>query len=49
MQIVAVNASPRKNKNTATILQHVLDGAKAARPDIRTGKGHTCRRTIWSR
>ena len=40
MQIVAVNASPRKNKNTATILQHVLDGAKAARPEIQTELVH---------
>lgn len=37
MQIVAVNASPRKNKNTATILQLVLDGAReAAGPDTET-------------
>ena len=36
MQIIAVNASPRKHKNTATILQHVLDGAKAAAPEAQT-------------
>ncbi|MCR5563709.1 MAG: flavodoxin family protein [Desulfovibrio sp.] len=30
MNLYAVNASPRKKGNTATILQHVLDGAKAA-------------------
>ena len=36
MQIIAVNASPRKSRNTATVLQHVLDGAKAAAPEART-------------
>ena len=30
MNIYAVNASPRKKGNTATLLQHALDGAKAA-------------------
>ena len=30
MHIVAVNASPRKNKNTATLLRHALGGAVAA-------------------
>ena len=30
MRIYAVNASPRKNKNTATLLRHALDGALAA-------------------
>lgn len=30
MQIYALNASPRKKGNTATILQHVLEGAKSS-------------------
>ena len=30
MNIIAINGSPRKNKNTATVLQHALDGALAA-------------------
>lgn len=30
MRIYAINASPRKKGNTATVLQHVLDGAKKA-------------------
>ena len=30
MHIYAVNASPRKKGNTATVLQHALDGAQAA-------------------
>lgn len=30
MHIYAVNASPRKKGNTATVLQHALDGARAA-------------------
>ena len=30
MKIYAVNASPRKKGNTATVLQHVLDGARNA-------------------
>ena len=30
MHIYALNASPRKKGNTATVLQHVLDGAKKA-------------------
>ena len=33
MNIYAINASPRKKGNTATILQHVLDGA------VEAGKG----------
>lgn len=37
MDIYAVNASPRKKWNTATLLQHALDGAKAAGGDaVRT-------------
>ncbi len=34
MNIIAINGSPRKKFNTATILQHVLDGARQACPDI---------------
>lgn len=34
MKIMAINGSPRKNCNTATILENVLAGAKEARPDI---------------
>lgn len=34
MHIYAVNASPRKNRNTATLLQHALNGAlEAAGPE----------------
>ncbi len=33
MIVYAVNASPRKTANTATILQHALDGAKSAGGD----------------
>jgi len=29
MKIIAINGSPRKTWNTATLLQHALDGAKA--------------------
>lgn len=32
MNIYAINGSPRKRGNTATVLQHVLDGARSARP-----------------
>lgn len=34
MNIIAINGSPRKKWNTATILQHVLDGAAQVQPDI---------------
>ncbi len=34
MRIYAVNASPRKSWNTATLLQHALDGAKATGGDV---------------
>ena len=30
MKVLAINGSPRKNHNTATLLQHALDGAKSA-------------------
>ncbi|MCF0121384.1 MAG: flavodoxin family protein [Oscillospiraceae bacterium] len=33
MKIVAVNGSPRKNKNTATILGKIIEGAKSVCPD----------------
>lgn len=36
MQIYAINGSPRQKWNTATILQHVLDGAAEAEPDVLT-------------
>ncbi len=29
MNVIAVNGSPRKNRNTATLLQNALDGAKS--------------------
>lgn len=32
-KIYAINGSPRKNRNTATLLDKVLEGAKAAEPD----------------
>ena len=31
MNIIAVNGSPRKNWNTATLLQKALEGAEARR------------------
>ncbi|MBQ7607535.1 MAG: flavodoxin family protein [Desulfovibrionaceae bacterium] len=40
MKIVAVNGSPRKKGNTATILQHVLDGAKQANDQVETQLVH---------
>ena len=33
MKIIAINGSPRKKNNTATLLQSALDGAKAAYPE----------------
>ena len=33
-KIYAINESPRKNKNTATLLDKVLEGAKKADPDV---------------
>lgn len=33
MKVYAINGSPRKNKNTATLLQKALDGAKASIKD----------------
>ena len=33
-KIYAINGSPRKNKNTATLLDKVLEGAKKADPDV---------------
>ena len=33
MKVYAINGSPRKNKNTATLLQKVLDGVKASAKD----------------
>lgn len=33
MKIIAINGSPRKKNNTATLLQHALAGAKAAHPE----------------
>lgn len=36
MKIIAINGSPRNKWNTAAILQHVLDGAKRALPEIET-------------
>ena len=33
MNIYAINASPRKKGNTATVLQHALDGAREAGGD----------------
>ncbi len=31
--IIAINGSPRKNWNTATLLDKALEGAKAVDPD----------------
>lgn len=36
MKIIAVNGSPRKDHNTAQMLQSVLDGAKSVCPDVET-------------
>ncbi|WP_308621721.1 flavodoxin family protein [uncultured Desulfovibrio sp.] len=36
MKIYAINGSPRKTWNTATLLQHALDGAKSRIPDAST-------------
>jgi multimeric flavodoxin WrbA len=33
MKVYAINGSPRKNKNTATLLQKALDGVKEAAKD----------------
>lgn len=33
MKVYAINGSPRKNKNTATILNHVLDGISSVVPN----------------
>ena len=30
MKLIAINGSPRKNKNTATLIKHALDGATSA-------------------
>ena len=35
-KIYAINGSPRKNKNTATLLDKVLEGAKKSNPNILT-------------
>lgn len=41
MKVYAVNGSPRKEWNTATVLQHALDGAAAAGgPDVQTEMIH---------
>lgn len=40
MKIVAINGSPRKKGNTAIVLQHVLDGAKAVNAQIETQMLH---------
>ena len=36
MTYYAVNGSPRKANNTATILNHVLEGARDADPQAQT-------------
>ena len=40
MKIFAINGSPRKNWNTATVLQKVLDGAASAGHDVVTEMVH---------
>lgn len=40
MIIYAINGSPRKKGNTATVLQHVLDGAKKADNTVETEMIH---------
>ena len=36
MKIYAINGSPRKNWNTATLLQHALEGVRGCLPDAST-------------
>lgn len=36
MKVYAINGSPRKNKNTATLLKKALEGVKASNPDAET-------------
>ncbi len=36
MKVYAINGSPRRNKNTATLLDKVLEGVKAAHPEAET-------------
>lgn len=36
MKVYAINGSPRKNKNTATLLNKALEGVKASNPDAET-------------
>lgn len=36
MNVIAINGSPRKHANTATLLEHALNGAAAAIPDSQT-------------
>lgn len=40
MNIYAVNGSPRKKWNTATVLQHALEGAASVDPTVRTELVH---------
>lgn len=40
MEIIAINGSPRKKWNTATVLQNALDGAAEALPDVLTDMIH---------
>ena len=40
MKIIAINGSPRKNWNTATVLQKALDGAASAAKDVSTELVH---------
>lgn len=34
MKVIAINGSPRKNWNTATLLEKALDGAKSVGADV---------------
>lgn len=36
MKIIAINGSPRKNGNTATVCRHFLEGARSIDKDVRT-------------
>jgi multimeric flavodoxin WrbA len=36
MKIIAINGSPRKKGNTATLCEEFLKGAKSVRPDVET-------------
>lgn len=40
MKIIAINGSPRKNGNTATMCRHFLEGAESVEKDVQTALVH---------